>query len=161
MAFNIKRAASETYNKAVLKARELQEEDQRKKGYKVSIVVENEDGKRLLINTFGVRGHVQLDDFEEEKIRKFLGHDLGAIRSHILKGTKWADRGERVTFVFTTPEKPKSQPKPILKTRLDAPRNTKFKPLPNILRPSKKAQRSTISTRRGYYSATLGRWVNG
>lgn len=158
MAFNIKRAASETYNKAVLKARELQEEDQRKRGYKVSIVVENEDGKRILIDTYGVRGHVQLDDFDEERIRKFLGHELGSARSYILKGKKWADKGERISFAFTAPEKPKIQ----LRTKLDAPSKKKFRPLPGPLKPSRKrAPQSSITTqRKGYYSATLGRWVS-
>jgi len=155
MVFNIKRAASETYNKAVLKARELQEEEQRKKGYKVSIVVENEDGKRLLINTHGVKGHVQLDDFDEERIRKFLGHNLGEMRSHILKGKKWADSGERVTFEFTTPEKaPKGR------VTLDAPKKTKFRPLPGILKPKKGSRSTMVTSRKGYYSPTLGRWVS-
>jgi hypothetical protein len=154
MAFNLKKTASETYNKAVLKARELQEEEQRKKGYKVSIVVENEDGKRLLISTHGVRGHVQLDDFDDERIRKFLGHNLGEMRSHILKGKKWADKGERVTFEFSVPEKPKIS----MSTSLDAPNKKKFRPLPGVLK--SKGNKSSMSTsRKGYYSATLGRWV--
>lgn len=157
MAFNIKRAASETYNKAVLKARELQEEQHRKEGRRVSIVVENEDGKRLLINTFGVRGHVQLDDFEEERIRKFLGHNLGADRSHILKGNKWADSGERITFVFTEPEKVKAVAKPKA--------IGKFRPLPKVLKQKVgKAPQSFLTVkaqRKGYYSSMLGRWVNG
>ena len=161
MAFNIKRAASETYNKAVLKARELQEEQHRKEGRRVSIVVENEDGKRLLINTYGVRGHVQLDDFDEERIKKFLGHNLGAARSHILKGNKWADSGERITFVFTEPEKPKTK----IKIKMDAPKSAKFRPLPKKQKAGKAPQSFLTITpkaqRKGYYSSMLGRWVNG
>jgi hypothetical protein len=56
VAFNIKRTAGELYNKGVIKAGELRDERQRKLGYKVSVVVEREDGKRLLINTHGVKG---------------------------------------------------------------------------------------------------------
>jgi phospholipase C len=152
MAFNIKRTLGEAYNKGVVKARELRDEDQVKKGLKVVVVVERADGKRLLINTYGVKGHVQVDDYDEERIVKFLGHPLGSIRSALKSGNRFTDRDVRVTFDFSAPAKAPSKP---------------FKPIVIKLPKMKAAKRTPVSrlttpkaTKAGYYSATLGRWVN-
>jgi hypothetical protein len=151
MAFNIKRSVSEAYNKGVIKAGELRDERQRKLGYKVSVVVEREDGKRLLINTHGVKGHVQIDDYDEERISKFLGHPLGGIRAALKSGKRYVDNKERITFDFSAPAKaPAKAFKPIVIK------------LPKAAKP-KRAPASLLTTKpqkQGYYSATLGRWVN-
>ena len=168
MAFNIKKSLSEAYNKGVIKARELQEEDTRKKGLKVSIVVEREDGKRLLIDTHGVKGRVQVDDYDEEKIAKFLGHPLGAIRTALKSGKRYVDNKERVTFDFSAPVKAPSKPfKPIViklpkapkgrsAPRISAQKELKSQGTQNI----RLSAASEIKPQKGYYSATLGRWVN-
>ena len=152
MAFNLKRSAGELYNKGVIKAGELRDERQRKLGLKVSVVVEREDGKRLLIDTYGVKGHVQIDDYDEERIQKFLGHNLGAIRSALKSGKRYVDNKERITFDFSAPVQAKS---PAIKLP--------SMKLPKAAKP-KRASVSRITTPRshkqGYYSATLGRWVN-
>ena len=151
MAFSIKRTLGEAYNKGVVKARELRDEQQVRKGLKVVVVVERADGKRLLINTYGVKGHVQVDDFEEERVAKFLDHPLGAIRTALKSGKKYVDNHERITFDFSEPVKtPKALPKmPSLKL----PKASKAKHSP-VSRLSVKPQN------KGYYSATMGRWVN-
>jgi hypothetical protein len=151
MAFNIKKSLSEAYNKGVIKARELQEEDTRKKGLKVSIVVEREDGKRLLIETHGVKGRVQVDDYDEEKISKFLGHPLGAIRSALKSGKRYVDNKDRITFDFSAPVKTTKPFKPIV---IKLPKAPKMKRAPVNRLTTPKVQKQ------GYYSATLGRWVN-
>jgi hypothetical protein len=151
MAFNIKKSLSEAYNKGVIKARESQEERQRKLGYRVSVVVEREDGKRLLIETHGVKGHVQIDDYDEERIVKFLGHPLGSIRSALKSGNRFTDRNVRVTFGFSAPVK--APAKPLKLPSLKLPKAPKAKRTP-VSRLSVKPQK------KGYYSATLGRWVN-
>ena len=152
MALNIKKSLSEAYNKGVIKARESQEERQRKLGYKVSVVVEREDGKRLLINTHGVKGHVQIDDYDEERIVKFLGHPLGSIRSALKSGNRFTDRNVRVTFDFSAPVKAPSKPfKPIV---IKLPKAPKMKRAPVNRLTTPKVQKQ------GYYSATLGRWIN-
>jgi hypothetical protein len=149
MAFNIKKSLSEAYNKGVIKARELQEEDTRKKGLKVSIVVEREDGKRLLVETHGVKGRVQVDDYDEEKIAKFLGHPLGAIRTALKSGKRYVDNKERITFDFSA--KTAKPFKPIV-IKLPKMKATKRAPVNRLTTPKVQKQ--------GYYSATLGRWVN-
>jgi phospholipase C len=152
MAFNLKRSAGELYNKGVIKAGELRDERQRKLGLKVSVVVEREDGKRLLINTHGVKGHVQIDDYDEEKIAKFLGHPLGGIRAALKTGKRYVDNKERITFDFSAPAKAPVKP---------------FKPIVIKLPKAAKPSRSPVSKittakpqKAGYYSWTLGRWVN-
>ena len=156
MALNIKKSLSEAYNKGVIKARELQEEDTRKKGLKVSIVVEREDGKRLLIDTHGVKGRVQVDDYDEEKIAKFLGHPLGAIRTALKSGKRYVDNKERVTFDFSAPVK--APAKPLKLPSLKLPKAPKAKS------PAKRSPVNRLTTpkvqKQGYYSATLGRWSN-
>jgi hypothetical protein len=151
MAFNIKRSVSEAYNKGVIKAGELRDERQRKLGYKVSVVVEREDGKRLLINTHGVKGHVQIDDYDEERISKFLGHPLGGIMAALKSGKRYVDNKERITFDFSAPVKTSKPFKPIVIK------------LPKAAKPNR-APVSKITTSKpqkaGYYSWTLGRWVN-
>ena len=167
MAFNIKKSLSEAYNKGVIKARESQEERQRKLGYKVSIVVEREDGKRLLIDTHGVKGRVQVDDYDEEKIAKFLGHPLGAIRTALKSGKKYVDNHERITFDFSAPVKISKPFKPIViklpkapkgrsAPRISAQKELKSQGTQNI----RLSAASEIKPQKGYYSATLGRWVN-
>jgi hypothetical protein len=152
MAFNLKRTLGEAYNKGVVKAHELRDEDQVKKGLKVVVVVERADGKRLLINTYGVKGHVQVDDFEEERIAKFLDHPLGAIRTALKSGKKWVDNHERITFDFSAPVKAPSKPfKPIV-IKLPKMKAVKHSPVNRLATPK--------ATKSGYYSATLGRWVN-
>jgi hypothetical protein len=148
MAFNLKRSAGELYNKGVLKARELRDEDQVKKGLKVAVVVERADGKRLLINTYGVRGHVQIDDFEEERVKNFLGHNLGQIRTALKAGKKWVDNKERITFDFSTPAKAPSMKTPSIKL----PKKRKSAPVRRIVTPR--------SHKQGFYSITEGRWVD-
>jgi phospholipase C len=152
MAFNIKRSVSEAYNKGVIKAGELRDERQRKLGYKVSVVVEREDGKRLLINTHGVKGHVQIDDYDEERISKFLGHPLGAIRTSLKTGKRYVDNKERITFDFSAPAKAPSKP---------------FKPIVIKLPKAAKPSRSPVNEittakpqKAGYYSFTTGKWIN-
>jgi hypothetical protein len=151
MAFNLKRTLGEAYNKGVVKARELRDEDQVKKGLKVVVVVERADGKRLLINTYGVKGHVQVDDFEEERIAKFLDHPLGAIRTALKSGKKYVDNHERITFDFSAPVKTSKPFKPIV---IKLPKAPKMNRSPVSKITTSKPQKQ------GYYSATLGRWVN-
>ncbi len=151
MAFNLKRTAGELYNKGVIKAGELRDERQRKLGLKVAVVVERADGKRLLINTYGTRGHVQIDDFEEERVKNFLGHNLGAIRSALKAGKKWVDNHERITFDFSAPSK--TPAKPSMKTpSIKLPKQRKSVPVSRITTPR--------SHKKGFYSITEGRWVN-
>jgi len=103
----------------------------------------------LLINTYGVKGHVQVDDYDEERVKDFLGHPLGAIRTALKSGKKWVDNKERITFDFSEP--------------------TKAVKTPSIKLPGKSVKRkctpiSRITTprshKRGFYSVTEGRWVN-
>ena len=152
MAFNLKRSAGELYNKGVIKAGELRDERQRKLGLKVSVVVEREDGKRLLINTHGVKGHVQIDDYDEERIVKFLGHPLGSIRTALKSGKRYVDNKERVTFDFSAPVK--APAKPLKLPSLKLPKAPKMNRAPVNRLTTPKVQKQ------GYYSATLGRWVN-
>lgn len=152
MAFNIRKAASEAYNKGVIKARELRDEDQVKKGLKVAVVVEREDGKRLLINTYGVRGHVQIDDFEEERVKNFLGHNLGQIRTALKAGKKWVDNKERITFDFSTPAKLPAKAPSMKTPSIKLPKQRKSAPVSRITTPR--------SHKRGFYSITEGRWVD-
>jgi phospholipase C len=168
MAFNIKKAASEAYNKGVIKAGELRDERQRKLGYKVSVVVEREDGKRLLINTHGVKGHVQIDDYDEERISKFLGHNLGAMRSALKSGKKWVDNQERVTFDFSAPERTPAKASPNKPKTTKTPKwrftnLTKKAPVKRLPAPKSPNIRlsaaAEIKPNKGYYSWTLGRWV--
>jgi len=163
MAFNLKRSAGELYNKGVIKARELRDEDQIKKGLKVAVVVEREDGKRLLINTHGVKGHVQIDDYDEERIVKFLGHPLGSIRSALKSGNRFTDRNVRVTFDFSAPVKAPAKPLKLPSLKLpkapkgrSAPKGLKSQGSQNI----RLSAASEIKPRKGYYSSTLGRWVD-
>ena len=152
MAFNIKKSLSEAYNKGVEKARELRDEQQVRKGLKVVVVVERADGKRLLINTYGVKGHVQVDDFEEERVAKFLDHPLGAIRTALKSGKKYVDNHERITFDFSAPVKAPAKPLKMPSLKLPKAPKVKHSPVSKITtsKPQKK----------GYYSATMGRWVN-
>ncbi len=90
-----------TYTKAIIKNRELYNEYLKNAGYKVKIIVELMDGSKLTINTSGVKGNVYLDDFDEEKIKRFIGHNLGDMRNYILKGKKYTSAEERVDFEFT------------------------------------------------------------
>lgn len=143
---DLKRTASELYNKGIIKAREVQEEQQRAKGFKVAIVVEREDGRRLLINTHGVKGHVQLDDYDEERIRKFLGHNLGSMRTALKTGKRYSDQNERVSFEFSAPAK---QPIKLPSLRLSAPKRVTSSRIV-----------SSKPQKRGYYSPSLGRWVD-
>ena len=167
MAFNIKRTLGEAYNKGVVKARELRDEQQVRKGLKVVVVVERADGKRLLINTYGVKGHVQVDDFEEERVAKFLDHPLGAIRTALKSGKKYVDNHERITFDFSAPVKISKPFKPIViklpkapkgrsAPRISAQKELKSQGTQNI----RLSAASEIKPQKGYYSATLGRWVN-
>jgi hypothetical protein len=148
MAFSIKKSLSEAYNRGVVKARELRDEDQVKKGLKVVVVVERADGKRLLINTYGVKGHVQVDDFEEERVAKFLDHPLGAIRTALKSGKKYVDNHERITFDFSAPVKISKPFKPIV---IKLPKAPKRSPVSRL---------SVKPQKRGYYSPSLGKWVN-
>ena len=162
MAFNLKRSAGELYNKGVVKARELRDEQQVRKGLKVVVVVERADGKRLLINTYGVKGHVQVDDFEEERVAKFLDHPLGAIRTALKSGKKYVDNHERITFDFSAPVKISKPFKPIV---IKLPKAPKGRSAPKGLKSQgsqnvRLSAASEIKPRKGYYSATLGRWVN-
>lgn len=150
MALNIRKAIGETYNKAVIAARDLQEAEHRKKGYQVTILVEREDGKRLLVHTYGVKGHVQLDDYDEENIKRFLGHPLGGMRAYLKAGKKYVDSKERITFTFTAPKKMQ----PIPQMRLE---------LPNARKSKRQTVRSITAApmkRKGFYSMTLGRWID-
>ena len=154
MAFNLKRAAGELYNKGVIKAGELRDERQRKLGLKVAVVVERADGKRLLINTYGVKGHVQVDDYDEERVKDFLSHPLGAIRTALKSGKKWVDNKERITFAFS--EQAKEIKTPSMKTpSIKLPEKTLKRKSPPVSRIT-----TPRSHKRGFYSLTEGRWVN-
>ncbi len=184
MAFNLKRSAGELYNKGVIKARELRDEQEVKKGLKVAVVVERADGKRLLINTYGVKGRVHVDDYDEERVKEFLGHDLGTMRDALKSGKKWVDNKERVTFDFSAPERTTSSPKKPKSTktpkwrlpnlgkgnpsskRLAAPKspNVRLSTSAELKTqkqlPIRLSAASELKTKKGYYSWTLGRWVN-
>ena len=107
IAKKIREEGSELYNEAVVAARNAHDEHLREKDYKAKIIIETADKRRLVVDTHGEKGRILLDDFDENKIRTFLGHDLGNMRDYILKGKRYADVNERITYEFNAPVKEK------------------------------------------------------
>lgn len=95
----------ELYNRAVIKGRDIHDEYLYKAGYKVVVTIERQGDKKLVINTSGIRGRVYIDDFDEEKISKFINRPLRDIRVALKKGKRYADSDVKVSFEFINPLK--------------------------------------------------------
>jgi hypothetical protein len=107
MAWNLRKSISESRNRSAIRQKEEQEARIRQAGKKVKITVERKDGKKYIIHTYGIPGRVQIDDYDESRVKQFLGHNLGVIREALKSGRKFVDMNERVSFEFTALPAPK------------------------------------------------------